>query len=51
LDGADASVVAHFREVIDDLDTPPEGLRQQVSAAGESLSMPDGFEEAQHALR
>ncbi len=48
---ADASVVAHFREVIDDLDTPPEGLRQQVSAAGESLSMPDGFEEAQHALR
>lgn len=48
---ADAAVVTHFRGVIDDLETPPEALRQSVSTAGESLSMPENFEEAQHALR
>ena len=48
---ADTAVVAHFRGVIDDLDTPPDALRQSVSVAGESLSMPENFEEAQRALR
>ena len=48
---ADTAVVSHFRHVIDDLDTPPAALRQSVAATGESLSMPEQFEDAQHGLR